>query len=143
MESEFEYAAIERRLEIFALAAGAAVTIASAAGWGWRAGLSAGVGMLLCWLNLRWLRGGAAAVVQLGLAQVDAPKARVPRGVHAKFFGRLVLLLAVAYAMLVWLRLPAIAFVCGLTAVVPAIVLELGYELMRGHHRWTQSKSDS
>lgn len=143
MENETDYAAIERRMEIFVLAAGAAIAVASAAGWGWRAGLAAVMGALLCWLNLRWLRAGAAAVVQLGLAQADVSKVRVPRGVHAKFFGRLVLLLAAAYAMLVWLRMPAVAFLCGLTAVVPAIMLELGYELMHGHHRWTHSKSDS
>jgi len=42
----------------------------------------------------------------------------------------------VAYAILAWLRLPVIAVLCGLVAVVPAILLELGYELMQGHHRW-------
>jgi hypothetical protein len=141
--NEEDYAAIERRMEIFALIAGAAIAIISAAGWGWRAGVAAVAGLAMCWLNLRWLRTGAAAVVQLGVAQADAGKAQVPRKVHAKFFGRLVLLLAFAYAMLVWLRMPAIPFVGGLTAVIPAIVLELVYELAHGHHRWTHSKSDS
>jgi hypothetical protein len=32
--------------------------------------------------------------------------------------------------------LPAVAFLCGVVAVAPAIVLELGYELIHGHHRW-------
>jgi hypothetical protein len=143
MEIDSDFAAIERRMEIFLLVAGAVIVVASAAEWDWRAGLSAAIGLLLCWLNFRWLRAGAAAVVQLGVAQAEASKVRVPRRVHAKFLGRLILLLAGAYAMLVWLRLPAIAFVCGLTAVVPAIVLELGYELVHGYHRWTHSKSDS
>ncbi|MGH9715967.1 MAG: ATP synthase subunit I [Candidatus Acidiferrales bacterium] len=143
MESEGEYAAIERRMEIFVLVSGAAIAAASLAGWGWRAGLSAAAGLLLCWLNFRWLRAGAAAVVQLGAAQAEASKVTVPSGVHAKFLGRLVLLLGATYAILAWLRLPALEFVCGLTAVVPAIVLELGYELVHGHHRWTHSKSDS
>lgn len=143
MEVETDYAAIERRLEIFVLAAGVAVAIASVAGWGLRAGLSAALGLLLCWLNVRWLREGAGALVRLGLAQAGVEKVRVPRLVHAKFFGRLVLLLVATYAMLVWLKLPAIALLCGLTAVVPAVLLELGYELVHGHHRWTHSKSDS
>ena len=130
-------------MEVFVLSCGVAIAMASAIGWGWRAGLAAVIGLLLCWLNFRWLRAGAAGIVQLGAAQAEASKVRVPRRVHAKFFGRLVLLLVGAYAMLVWLRLPAVAFVCGLTAVVPAIVLELGYELAHGHHRWTHSKSDS
>ena len=141
--NETDYAAIERRMETFVVVAGAAIAIAFAAGRGWRAGIAAAAGLALCWLNLRWLRQGAGAVIQLGLAQAGVEKTRVPKSVHAKFFGRLVLLLVAAYAILVWLRLPALAFVCGLTAVVPAIVLELGYELMHGHHRWTHSKSDS
>jgi len=32
--------------------------------------------------------------------------------------------------------LPVVAVLCGLAAVVPAIVLELVYELLHGHHRW-------
>lgn len=143
MQSDADYAAIERRIEMFVLVAGAAIAIVCAAGWGWRAGVSAAAGLLLCWVNVRWLRAGAGAVVNLGLAQAGVEKTRVPRSTHAKFFGRLILLLVAAYAMLVWLRMPAIAFLCGLTAVVPAIVLEVGYEMVHGHHRWTQSKTDS
>jgi hypothetical protein len=143
VESEIDYAAIERRMEVFVLAAGAGIAVVSAAGWGWRAGLAAAMGLLLCWLNLRWLRAGAAMVVQLGAAQAETGKVRVPSGVKYKLLGRLGLLLAATYAILVWLRMPAVAFLCGLTAVVPAIVLELGYELIHGHHRWTHSKSDS
>jgi ATP synthase I chain len=143
VESETDYAAIERRMEGFVLVAGAAITVVSATGWGWRAGLAAVMGLLLCWLNFRWLRAGAAAVVQLGAAQAEASKVSVPTGVKSKFLGRLILLLAATYAILVWLRMPAVAFLCGLTAVAPALVLELGYELMHGHHRWTHSKFDS
>lgn len=143
MESESEYAAIERRMEAFVVVAGVAIAIVSAAGWGWRAGVSAAAGLLLCWVNIRWLRDGAGAIVKLGLAQAGVETVRVPKRVHAKFFLRLILLLVAAYAMLVWLRMPAVAFLCGLTAVVPAIVLELGYELVHGHHRWTHSNTDS
>lgn len=141
--NDAEYAAIERRLERFALGAGAGIAAIAAVGWGWRAGLAAAAGLALCWMNVRWLRQGAGAVIQLGLAQAGVEKTRVPRTVHAKFVGRLVLLLGAAYAILVWLRMPAVPFICGLTAVVPAIVLELGYELVHGQHRWTHSKSDS
>lgn len=134
---------IEWRMEAFVVVAGVAVAITSAAGWGWHAGLAAALGLLLCWLNFRWLRAGAGAVVQLGLAQAGVEQPHVPKSVHAKFFGRLVLLLVATYAILVWLHLPAIAFVCGLTAVVPAIMLELGYELVHGQHRWSHDKAGS
>jgi hypothetical protein len=130
------YTAIERRLEKFLVGVGMAATIGAGVGWGLRAAEGAAVGGALCWLNFRWLRQGAAALIRLGQAMATAEKPRVPPLVHIKFFGRLLLLLVVAYAILVWLRLPAIAFLCGLVAVIPAVVLELVYELARGEHRW-------
>ncbi|HXA76643.1 MAG TPA: ATP synthase subunit I [Candidatus Acidoferrales bacterium] len=131
-----EYAAIELRVERFLVGLGTVMTLGAVIGWGWRAAAGAAVGTALCWLNFRWLRQGAAALIRLGQAQSGTERARVPPRIHAKFIGRLLLLLLVAYAILAWLRLPAIAFLCGLVAVVPAIVLELGYELVRGQHRW-------
>jgi hypothetical protein len=136
METESDYAAIERRLEYFLVGAGAAMAAVAAVGWGARAGVGAAAGTVVCWLNFRWLRQGAAALVRLGLAQAGIEQVHVPKTVHAKFLGRAVLLLLAAYAMLVWLHLPAIAVLCGLVAVVPAILLELGYELVHGSHRW-------
>jgi hypothetical protein len=131
-----ESAAIEQRIERLILVVGAAIGIGAAVGWGWRAAAGALIGTALCWLNFRWLRQGAGGVIRLGLAQAGAENVRVPRSVHAKFFGRIVLLVLVVYAILTWLHLPALAVVSGLAAVVPAIMLELGYELMHGHHRW-------
>jgi len=136
METESDFAAIERRLEYFLVGAGAAMSLGAAVGWGLRAGIGAAAGTLVCWLNFRWLRQGAAALVRLGLAQAGVEQVHVPKTVHAKFLGRAMLLLVAAYAMLVWLHLPAIAVLCGLVAVVPAILLEVGYELAHGHHRW-------
>jgi len=130
------YLAIERRLEKLLLAVGAAATLGAGVGWGWRAAAGAAVGTVLCWLNYRWLRLGAAALIRIGQAQATYENPRVPPLTHIKFFGRLILLLVVAYVILSWLRLPAVAFLCGLVAVVPAILIELFYELARGEHRW-------
>jgi hypothetical protein len=136
MADDAAYAAIERRLEKFLVGVGMATTLAAGIGWGLRAAEGAVVGGALCWLNFRWLRQGAAALIRLGQAQATLAKPYVPPLVHVKFFGRLLLLLVAAYAILVWLRLPAISFLCGLVAVVPAILIELVYELVRGEHRW-------
>lgn len=92
----------------------------------------------MCWINFRWLRHGATGLIRLGLAQAGAETVHVPRSMHAKFFGRLVLLLVTVYVILAWLQLPAAAVICGLAAVVPAILAELGYELISGHHRWNE-----
>jgi hypothetical protein len=135
--NEVQNVGIERRIERFVLVLGAAIVLVSAMGWGRRAAMGAAIGAVLCWVNFRWLREGAGGVIRLGLAQAGAEsEARVPRATHAKFLGRLLLLLVAAYAILVWLQLPAIAVLCGLTSVVPAILLELGYELVHGDHRW-------
>ena len=134
--NDSDYAAIERRIEWFIAGLGGTITIGAAVGWGLRAAAGAAAGTALCWLNFRWLRQGAAGVMRLGLMQAGAEEVRIPRKVHAKFFGRLALLLLAAYAILVLFRLPAVAFLCGVVAVAPAIVLELGYELIHGHHRW-------
>ena len=134
--NDSDYPAMERRIEWFIAGLGGAITIGAAVGWGLRAAAGAAAGTALCWLNFRWLRQGAAGVIRLGLMQAGAEEVRIPKKVHAKFFGRLALLLLAAYAILVLFRLPAVAFLCGVVAVAPAIVLELGYELIHGHHRW-------
>lgn len=139
MATDAESGAIERRIERFILGLGVAITAGAGIGWGIRAAEAGAIGMALCWLNFRWLRLGADGLIRLGMAQAGRETVRVPRSVHAKFFGRLVLLLIVAYVILAWLRLPAIAFLCGLVAVVPAILLELAYEVKHGQHRWNAS----
>ncbi len=123
------------RLEAFLIVVGVAVAIGAAVGWGWRAGESAAAGGSLSWLNFRWLRQGAAGVMKLGLAQVGAEIVKVPPSVHAKFFGRTILLVIAACVILFWLHLPAIPLLCGLAAIFPAVLLELGYELAHGHGR--------
>ena len=139
MATDADSAIIERRIERFILGLGVAITAGAGIGWGIRAVEAAAVGTALCWLNFRWLRLGADALIRLGMAQAGRETVHVPRSTHAKFFGRLVLLLVVAYAILAWLRLPAIAFLCGLVAVVPAVLLELAYEVKHGRHRWNAS----
>ena len=133
-----EFDAIEQRIERFIVIVGGAMAVASFFKWGIRGALGVALGVALCWLNFRWLRRGAAGLISLGMAQAGADVVHVPRSVHAKFFGRLLLLVVVVYVILARLKLPAAPVICGLAAVVPAILLELAYELMSGHHRWNE-----
>lgn len=133
---ESYYALIERRIELFLVALGVAIAVTAGAGWGLRAAGAAMIGTALCWINFRWLRQGAAALIRIGQAQAEAEKTHVPPFVRMKFLGRLLLLLVVAYVILTWLRLPAVAFLCGLVAVIPAVVLEFVYEFATGENRW-------
>ncbi len=136
MVDDSESVAVERRIEQAIAVAGLAATIVAEIGWGLRAGAGTALGAAVCWFNFKGLRQGAKGVIRLGLAQAGAEKIRVPRSTHAMFLGRLALLLLVVYGILAWLKLPAIAVLCGLGVVVPAIIFELGYEITRGHHRW-------
>jgi hypothetical protein len=136
MVDDLESVAIERRIERLILFAGLAMTLGAAIGWGVRATEGTAIGTVLCWLNFRWLRQGATGVIQLGLAQAGQANIRIPKTTHAKFLGRMALLVLVAYAILAWLHLPVVGVFCGLTAVFPAILLELGYEVLHGQHRW-------
>jgi ATP synthase I chain len=136
MADDSEHVAIERRLERAIAGAGLGAALGAVLGWGLRAGLGTAAGAGLCWLNFHWLRQGAAGVIRIGMAQAGAEKVDVPRSTHAKFLGRLALLLLAVYAILAWLKLPAVAVLCGLGVVFPAVLFELGYEVTRGHHRW-------
>ena len=124
---------LDRRIEILIPLVGAAGSLISLIGWGWRAAAGTAVGAALSWLNFRWLRQGADGVIKLGLAQAGVEHVKVPRKTHAKFLGRLGLLLLAVYVILVWLRLPAVPVLCGLTAVFPAVIFGAGYEAFRGH----------
>jgi hypothetical protein len=136
--SASEYEAIERRIEWFIVAVGTAMAVGAGIRWGIRSAVGAALGTALCWLNFRWLRYGATGLIRLGLAQSGAETVHVPRSMHAKFFGRLVLLLVAVYVILALLKLPAVALICGLASVVPAILIELGYEIATGNHRWNE-----
>jgi hypothetical protein len=133
-----EFDAIEHRIERFIVILGGVMALAASLKWGIRGLLGGVLGAVLCWSNFRWLRHKTTGLINLGLAQAGAAVVHVPRTVHAKFFGRLLLLLVVVYVILTRLKLPAVPVICGLAAVVPAILLELAYELMSGHHRWNE-----
>ena len=134
MAADFEHTAIERRIELFLVCLGVAMATTAGAIWGMRAAEGLAAGSALSWLNFRWLKQGAAGLTRLGLAQAGLDNVRVPRKVHAKFLGRLALLVLGAYVMLAKLHWPAAAVLIGVAAVVPAILVELGYELAVGLH---------
>lgn len=123
---------LDRRIEAFIPLIGATGSLVALIGWGWHAAAGLAIGAALCWFNFHWLRQGADGVIKSGLAQAGAEHVHVPRSTYLKFYGRLGLLILAVYAILVWLRLPAVAVVCGLTAVFPAILFGAGYEALRG-----------
>ena len=134
MESQ-ESDRIEARIEKLIALVGTLIGVASFLGWGFRAGEAAVAGAALCWLNFRWLRQGAAGVIRLGLAQAGKDNVQIPKILYAKFLGRIALVALVVYVILRRLHLPIVPLFCGVTAVFPAILIELGYEVIHGQHR--------
>jgi len=126
------YAASERRVEYLTLGLGAAGTVFVAARWGWRAAAGLALGAALSWLNYRWLKQGVGALARLAASQADAPQVRIPKRIYLKFFGRVALLLVVAYVILMGSVLPGATVLAGLFAAVGAVMIELIYRLVRG-----------
>ena len=125
------YAAAERRIEYLTLGLGVAAGIAAGIRYGWRAGLGVILGSVLSWLNFRWMKQGVGALAHLSKAQAGSPQPRVPKSVYAKFIGRYALLIAAAYVILVYLKLPAISLLAGFGAVGIAALVEVVSQLFR------------
>ena len=131
-EHESFYADAERRIEWLTIAVGIGGTVFASARWGWRAGAGVALGAGLAWLNFRWLKQGVGALVKVSTAQFSPERARVPRSVYIKFFGRFALLLVIAYVILSRSLLPVPAVLGGLFAIVSAIMIEMVWELVPG-----------
>jgi hypothetical protein len=131
-EPDSFYARAERRIEWMTAVVGLVAALFAVFRWGWRPGAGVAIGAGLMWLNFRWLKQGVAALVTVSTAQQGMPRARVPWGIFAKFFGRFALLLVVVYVILSRSLLPAGAVVAGLFALVAAVMIELLFEILRG-----------
>ncbi len=130
--SEALYQAAERRVEQLTLGLGAAGSIGSGIRWGWKAALGFALGVVLAWLNFRWLKQGVYALAQVSRAQMGQPKPRVPLAVYAKLFGRLALLLGIVYVILSRSLLPAEAIVAGLFVLVGAVLVVVVWIVIQG-----------
>ena len=131
MAAEAFSQAAQRRVEYGTLVLGAGGALVAGWLWGWAESGAVGLGATLSWLNFRWLKQGVAALAASSAEPSKAQRVRVPRRIYVKFFGRYALLLVVLYAILTNSRLPGLTFLCGLFAVVAAVLLEMIYELAR------------
>ena len=135
-----------RRIEWLTLMMGGLGAAWAAWRWGWRGALGLVLGVLLSWVNFRWLKGsvqafGAAALAQVE-TQVQPPKgspmgqpaavqtAAVPRTAYFKFFGRFALLLGAVYVILTRTWFPAVSVLAGLFASAAGVVVGLVWELL-------------
>lgn len=132
------YAAAERRIEYLTVGIGVAAALAVGVKWGVYSGIGIAVGTLLSWLNFRWMKQGISALARLASAHADAnanadaEKPRIPKSAYAKFLGRYVLLIIVAYVILRGFRSMGLAVLAGLFAGVAAVLTELIFQLFQG-----------
>jgi ATP synthase I chain len=119
------YESAERRIEYLTAAIGAAGSAVAVLFWGVRAGVWFAAGAALSWLNFRWMKQGIAALARLSAAHAGSEKVRVPRTVYAKFIGRYVLLIVVAYVILRNFEFAVVSLMAGLFVVVAAVLVEM------------------
>lgn len=130
MASEPFGTATLRRIEWLTLVLGGLGAAWAGWRWGWRGSLGLAVGVVLSWINLRWLKGSVQAFGKAATAQAGSQHVRVPVSAYFKFFGRFALLLGILYVILTRSWLPAIPALAGIFAAPAAVVVALVYELL-------------
>jgi len=131
MDRELFGQAAQQRVEYLTLGLGLAAGIAALALRGWPEAAGLVLGSCVAWINFRWLRRFVRRLAGASMAQPGDEKApAVPKGMVWGMFGRYALLGLVLYAMLLRFYWPALAFLCGLFALVAAVLLELIGELV-------------
>jgi hypothetical protein len=127
----------EKRVELLTLGLGGAAALFVAVRWGWLATAGFVVGVLVSWINFRWLKQGVHALGRAATAQAGQETVRIPRRIYVRLIGRYVLLLVALCAILIGSWLPGGAVLAGLFAVVAAVLVDMIYRLYRGFRQGT------
>ncbi|HEX8880124.1 MAG TPA: ATP synthase subunit I [Candidatus Acidoferrum sp.] len=98
----------------------------------WAAGLA--VGTVLGWLNFRWLRRAADALVAVSTAQEGREKPKVPLTTYLAALFRYGLLGLAVYVIFVYLHVPLGSMVLGFCALAAAAIAASVWEILRPVH---------
>jgi len=126
-----------RRVEVLTLGLGAAGSPFVGVRWGWLAAAGFLVGVLISWVNFRWLKQGVEALGRAATARAREESPGLPKRAYVKLIGRYVLLLVALCGILLASWVPGGAVVAGLFAAVAAVLLDMLYRLYRGFQRGT------
>ena len=145
------YAAAERRIERLTLLIGLLAAAVAGYRYGWRFGCGLLGGVVIGWLNFRWLKQGVGTALDTVVKQMasagaagtagdstpegaseakTAPPVKMPKRVYARLLARYGLLLLVVYVMLTTHFVPGVAVLAGLFAIVAATIGEMLYEVL-------------
>jgi hypothetical protein len=114
------------RIERMMLALGPVAVVAGWAGFGWRAALGMACGVIIAWVNFRWLERVVSA-----LADAVTQQGRKPSGVRVflRFTARYVLVAIAAYVIFKSSPASVYGLLAGLFLPVGAIACEAAYEV--------------
>jgi ATP synthase I chain len=95
----------------------------------WAAGLA--IGTALGWLNFRWLRRAADALVAVSTAQEGREKPKVPLTTYFAALFRYGLLGLAVYVIFVYLHVPLGSMILGFCALAAAAIAASVWEILR------------
>ncbi|HEX8836915.1 MAG TPA: ATP synthase subunit I [Candidatus Acidoferrum sp.] len=95
----------------------------------WATGLA--IGTVLGWLNFRWLRGAADALVAVSTAQEGREKPKVPLTTYLAALFRYGLLGLTVYVIFVYLHVPLGSMILGFCALAAAAIAASVWEILR------------
>jgi ATP synthase I chain len=95
----------------------------------WAAGLA--IGTALAWLNFRWLRRAADALLTVSAAQEGREKPKVPLTTYLAALFRYGLLGLTVYVIFVYLHVPLGSMILGFCALAAAAIAASVWEILR------------
>ena len=95
----------------------------------WAAGLA--IGTALAWLNFRWLRRAADALLTVSTAQEGREKPKVPLTTYLAALFRYGLLGLTVYVIFVFLHVPLGSMILGFCALAAAAIAASVWEILR------------
>ena len=120
-----------KRVELLTLGLGAIASPVVVMRWGWIAAAGFLAGVLVSWINFRWLKQGVRAMARSAQAQAGEENVKIPMGAKVRLVARFALLFFVVCAILFGSWLPGGALLAGLFAAVAAVLVEMVYRLCR------------
>jgi len=136
MMSEEQRAHAPQRIERLLLVLGAVLAIALLAAFSWKDSLGAVIGIGAAWINFRWMRTSVSGIVNK-LAQVPDSHGSTAL-LTLKFLLRYAVLVAAVYATLKGSVASVLGVFAGLLMIVPALMIEAGYEFYLSQQHDTQ-----
>lgn len=132
IDSDFFGQSAQQRVELLTIGLGACAGIVLLILRGWPVGLGLALGAGAAWIDFRWMRRLVQSITSVSILQVreGKRKPRLRKRVFFQILGRYALLGLILYAMLLRFYWPALAFLCGLFALVAAVLLEVIGELV-------------